>query len=91
MRSQLPVAAIAAMAYGTESIKPVDKIAGPGSPYVQAAKSIVSNRRKVDIDMIAGPSEAVILADESANPAYIAADILARCEHSPDANISAAM
>lgn len=80
------IAAIAAMAYGTESIKPVDKIAGPGSPYVQAAKSIVSSRRKVDIDMIAGPSEAVILADESANPVFIAADILACCEHSPDAS-----
>jgi histidinol dehydrogenase len=80
------IAGVAAMAYGTETIKPIDIIAGPGSIYVQAAKSIVSSRRKVAIDMIAGPSEAIILADETANPAYIAADILARAEHSPDAS-----
>lgn len=80
------IAGVAAMAYGTESIQPVDIIAGPGSVYVQAAKSIVSSRRKVAIDMIAGPSEAIILADETANPQFVAADILARCEHSPDAS-----
>ena len=78
------IAGIAAMAYGTKSIKPVLKIAGPGSPYVQAAKLEVFG--KVSIDMLAGPSEAVILADESANPEFVAADILARCEHSPDAS-----
>lgn len=76
------IAAIAALAYGTETIKPVDKIAGPGNPWVQAAKLLVSGQ--VGIDMIAGPSEAMIVADETANPAYIAADILAQCEHGSD-------
>ena len=73
------IAAIAALAYGTETIKKVDVIAGPGNPWVQAAKLMVSGQ--VGIDMVAGPSEAMIVADESANPAYIAADILAQCEH----------
>lgn len=77
------IAGIAAMAYGTETIKPVLKIAGPGSIYTQAAKMLVFG--KVTIDMIAGPSEAVILADEYANPTFCAADILARAEHAPDA------
>lgn len=77
------IAGVAAMAYGTETIKPVLKIAGPGSVYTQAAKMLVFG--KVTIDMVAGPSEAVILADESANPAYCAADIMARAEHAPDA------
>jgi len=77
------IAGVAAMAYGTETIKPVLKIAGPGSIYTQAAKMLVFG--KVVIDMVAGPSEAVILADENANPAYCAADILARAEHAPDA------
>lgn len=77
------IAGIAAMAYGTETIKPVLKIAGPGSIYTQAAKLLVFG--KVTIDMIAGPSEAVILADENANPVYCAADIMARAEHAPDA------
>lgn len=77
------IAGIAAMAYGTETIKPVLKIAGPGSVYTQAAKMLVFGT--VTIDMIAGPSEAVILADEYANPVYCAADILARAEHAPDA------
>lgn len=77
------VAAIAAMAYGTESIKPVCKIAGPGSVYVQAAKSLV--RDDVAIDMIAGPSEVLIIADEQANPTYIAGDLLAQAEHDPNA------
>ena len=76
------VAAIAAMAYGTESIKPVDKIAGPGSPWVQAAKLQVFGQ--VGIDMLSGPSEGLGMVDESANPAWVAADILARCEHGPD-------
>jgi len=77
------IAGIAAMAYGTQTIKPVLKIVGPGSIYTQAAKMLVFG--KVVIDMVAGPSEAVILADEYANPVYCAADILARAEHAPDA------
>jgi histidinol dehydrogenase len=77
------IAGIAAMTYGTETIKPVLKIAGPGSIYTQAAKMMAFG--KVVIDMVAGPSEAIILADKNANPAYCAADILARAEHAPDA------
>ena len=76
------IAAIAALAYGTDTILAVDKIAGPGNPWVQAAKLLVSGQ--VGIDMIAGPSEAMIVADDSANPDYIAADILAQCEHGSD-------
>jgi len=76
--------AIAALAYGTESIKPVKKIVGPGNIYVSCAKLLVFG--KVDIDMFAGPSEVLIIADSSANPVFIAADILARCEHDPDAS-----
>jgi histidinol dehydrogenase len=76
------IAAIAALAYGTETIKPVDVIAGPGNPWVQAAKLMVSGQ--VGIDMVAGPSEAMIVADDDANPEYIAADILAQCEHGYD-------
>jgi len=77
------VAAIAAMAYGTASIASVAKIAGPGNIYVQAAKMLVFGQ--VAIDMPAGPSEAVILADGRANPAFIAADLLARAEHDENA------
>lgn len=77
------VAAIAAMAYGTESIRSVAKIAGPGSVYVQAAKSLV--RDTVAIDMIAGPSEVLIVADADANPRFAAADLLAQAEHDPNA------
>jgi len=75
--------AIAALAYGTETIAPVDVIVGPGNQYVTEAKSQVSGR--VRIDMIAGPSEVLIVADQSANPAYIAADMLAQAEHDPQA------
>ncbi|KAB7704174.1 histidinol dehydrogenase [Bacillus aerolatus] len=71
--------AIAALAYGTESIKPVDKITGPGNIYVALAKREVFG--DVDIDMIAGPSEIAVLADESARPAEIAADLLSQAEH----------
>lgn len=82
--------AIAAMAYGTETIRAVDLIAGPGSPYVTAAK--ILSQERVAIDMPAGPSEAIILADESIavgssledKARYCAADILARAEHGPD-------
>jgi histidinol dehydrogenase len=73
---------IAAMAYGTESIKRVDKIVGPGNIYVATAKRLVYGT--VDIDMIAGPSEVLIIADETANPIYIAADLMSQAEH--DAN-----
>ncbi|WP_053083741.1 histidinol dehydrogenase [Rubeoparvulum massiliense] len=71
--------AIAALAYGTETIQPVDKIVGPGNIYVARAKKMVFGA--VDIDMIAGPSEVCIIADDGANPAYIAADLLAQAEH----------
>lgn len=77
------VAAIAALAYGTESIRPVSKIVGPGNKYVTAAK--ISVFGDVAIDMPAGPSEVVILADEEANPIYCAADILSAAEHDPNA------
>lgn len=76
------IVAIGALTYGTETIQPVNFIAGPGNPYVQAAKLQVFG--KVGIDMLSGPSEALILADESADPRYLAADILARCEHGSD-------
>ncbi len=73
--------AIAALAYGTETVKPVDKIVGPGNIYVTAAKIFVS--KDVPIDMPAGPSEVLIIADESANPKFIALDALAQLEHDP--------
>jgi histidinol dehydrogenase len=75
--------AIAALAYGTESIAPVVKIIGPGNAYVAAAKRIVFG--KVGIDMIAGPSEVLILADASGNADWIAADLLAQAEHDESA------
>ncbi|OIJ21021.1 histidinol dehydrogenase [Anaerobacillus alkalidiazotrophicus] len=71
--------AVAALAYGTESVPAVDKITGPGNIYVALAKRAVYGH--VDIDMIAGPSEIVVLADENANPRYIAADLLSQAEH----------
>jgi histidinol dehydrogenase len=71
--------AVAALAHGTASIKAVDKIVGPGNAYVAAAKRLVFG--KVGIDMIAGPSEVLILADGNANPQWIAADLLAQAEH----------
>lgn len=71
--------AVAAMAYGTESIPKVDKIVGPGNIYVATAKRLVFG--VVDIDMIAGPSEILVVADESAKPAFIAADLLSQAEH----------
>lgn len=76
--------AVAALAYGTESIAPVDKIVGPGNIYVAAAKKLVFG--KVDIDMIAGPSEILVIADEKANPAHVAADLLSQAEHDPMAS-----
>ncbi len=73
--------AVAALAYGTETIKRVDKITGPGNIYVAMAKKLVFG--EVDIDMIAGPSEILIIADSGANPAFIAADMLSQAEHDP--------
>lgn len=72
---------IAALAYGTQSIPRVEKITGPGNAYVAAAKRLVSG--EVGIDMIAGPSEVCVLADASANPAVVAADLMAQAEHDP--------
>ncbi|MDD3321110.1 MAG: histidinol dehydrogenase [Paludibacter sp.] len=75
--------AIAAMAYGTESVPKVYKIFGPGNQYVTAAKQLVS-LRDVAIDMPAGPSEVEIIADDTANPAFVAADLLSQAEHGVD-------
>jgi histidinol dehydrogenase len=75
--------AIAALAYGTETIGPVDKIVGPGSRWVAEAKRQVYGR--VDIDLIAGPSEILVLADSSANPRHVAADLIGQAEHDADA------
>ena len=77
------VQAIAAMAYGTESVPHVYKIFGPGNQYVTAAKQLVS-LRQVAIDMPAGPSEVEVLADETANPTFVAADLLSQAEHGAD-------
>ncbi len=75
--------AIAAMAYGTESIEPVDLIVGPGNQYVMEAKRQVFGT--VGIDFLAGPSECLVIADETARADYIAADLLAQCEHDTEA------
>jgi histidinol dehydrogenase len=77
--------AVAALALGTETIRRVDKIVGPGSLYVQLAKRALYG--VVDIDMFAGPSEVVVIADESADPRFIAADLLAQAEHDPGSAI----
>lgn len=74
---------VAAFAYGTESIPKVDKIVGPGGVYVTVAKRLVFGT--VGIDMLAGPSEIVVIADETANPVYVAADLLSQAEHDSDA------
>ena len=71
--------AVAALAYGTDSIRPVDKIVGPGNSYVQAAKRMVYG--VIDIDKMAGPSEVVVIADDGARPEWIAADLIAQAEH----------
>ncbi len=76
--------AVAAMAYGTESITKVDKIFGPGNQYVTKAKTIIQSESQTAIDMPAGPSEVLIIADETANPEYVAADLLAQAEHGTD-------
>lgn len=80
--------AVAAMAYGTESVKKVDKIFGPGNAYVTEAKRQVSNDfRGAAIDMPAGPSEVLVIADDSADPDFVAADLLSQAEHGPDSQV----
>lgn len=79
--------AIAAMAYGTESIAKVDKIFGPGNQYVTKAKQIIQSVTQTAIDMPAGPSEVLIIADASANPVFVAADLLAQAEHGIDSQV----
>jgi len=76
--------AIAAMAYGTKTITKTDKIFGPGNQYVTKAKTIVQSTTTTAIDMPAGPSEVLVIADETANPVFIAADLLAQAEHGVD-------
>ncbi len=80
------VQAIAAMAYGTQSLPKVDKIFGPGNQYVTAAKQLIQ-QEGVAIDMPAGPSEVCVLADDSANPAFVAADLLSQAEHGSDSQV----
>lgn len=81
--------AVAAMAYGTESVTKVDKILGPGNQFVTAAKMYVSNDTNagVSIDMPAGPSEVLVIADKSANPAFVASDLLSQAEHGVDSQV----
>jgi len=78
--------AVAALAYGTGTIEPVQKIVGPGNNWVTAAKVLVS--ADVSIDMPAGPSEALVLADRSADPRFVAADLVAQAEHGPDSQVA---
>lgn len=80
------VQAIGALAYGTESVPKVSKIFGPGNQYVQCAKQLVS-LADVAIDMPAGPSEVAVIADETANPAFVAADLLSQAEHGVDSQV----
>lgn len=80
------VQAIAAMAYGTESIPQVYKIFGPGNQYVTCAKQLI-NKEGVAIDMPAGPSEVAVIADKSCVPAFVAADLLSQAEHGPDSQV----
>lgn len=80
--------AIAALAYGTESVPKVDKILGPGNQYVTAAKMLLQNSEaQISIDMPAGPSEVLVIADNSANPSYVAADLLSQAEHGEDSQV----
>ncbi|KAK4465616.1 histidine biosynthesis trifunctional protein [Cladorrhinum samala] len=81
--------AVAAMAYGTESVTKVDKILGPGNQFVTAAKMYVSNDTNagVGIDMPAGPSEVLVVADKDANPAFVASDLLSQAEHGVDSQV----
>ena len=81
--------AVAAMAYGTENVTKVDKILGPGNQFVTAAKMLVSNDTTagVSIDMPAGPSEVLVIADKAANPAFVASDLLSQAEHGTDSQV----
>ncbi len=80
--------AVAAMAFGTESIPKVDKILGPGNQFVTAAKMILQNSEaQISIDMPAGPSEVLVIADGQANPAFVAADLLSQAEHGKDSQV----
>lgn len=81
--------AVAAMAYGTESVSKVDKILGPGNQFVTAGKMYVSNDTNagVSIDMPAGPSEVLVIADREANPAFVASDLLSQAEHGVDSQV----
>ncbi|KAI0473615.1 histidine biosynthesis trifunctional-protein [Xylariaceae sp. FL0804] len=81
--------AVAAMAYGTESVSKVDKVLGPGNQFVTAAKMFVSNDTNagVSIDMPAGPSEVLVIADRDANPAFVASDLLSQAEHGVDSQV----
>ncbi|KXH53552.1 histidine biosynthesis trifunctional protein [Colletotrichum simmondsii] len=81
--------AVAAMAYGTESVTKVDKILGPGNQFVTAAKMYVSNDTNagVSIDMPAGPSEVLVIADKDSNPAFVASDLLSQAEHGVDSQV----
>ena len=81
--------AVAAMAYGTESISKVDKILGPGNQFVTAGKMLVSNdtTASVSIDMPAGPSEVLVIADRTSNPAFVASDLLSQAEHGTDSQV----
>ena len=81
--------AVAAMAYGTESVTKVDKILGPGNQFVTAAKMLVSNdtTAAVSIDMPAGPSEVLVIADKNADPAFVASDLLSQAEHGTDSQV----
>jgi phosphoribosyl-ATP pyrophosphohydrolase/phosphoribosyl-AMP cyclohydrolase/histidinol dehydrogenase len=81
--------AVAAMAYGTESVSKVDKILGPGNQFVTAAKMHVSNDTNagVSIDMPAGPSEVLVVADATSNPAFVASDLLSQAEHGVDSQV----
>ena len=77
--------AVAAMAYGTETIKPVRGVVGPGNRYVTAAKMLVS--RSVRVDLPAGPSELLVLADSSADPTLVALDLVSQAEHDVDLSL----
>jgi phosphoribosyl-ATP pyrophosphohydrolase/phosphoribosyl-AMP cyclohydrolase/histidinol dehydrogenase len=81
--------AVAALAYGTESVPKVDKILGPGNQFVTAAKMLVSNDTNagVGIDMPAGPSEVLVVADADAEPAFVASDLLSQAEHGVDSQV----
>ena len=79
--------AVAALALGTSSVPAVDKIFGPGNRYVMAAKQLAVAEYGVSIDMPAGPSEVLVIADASANPAFVAADLLSQAEHGPDSQV----